>query len=130
MDSVIGSLLVLCILPLACAWTAGYFRKQQLGTIDNKEPRTQALQLTGAGARSVAAQSNSWEALAVFSAAVLAIVVSGAGLDSVANLAIVFTVLRVLYIPLYVGGKDALRSLVFLTGYGICMYMFYIALSN
>lgn len=35
---------------------------------DNKEPRIQALQLTGVGARAMAAQANSWETLAVFSA--------------------------------------------------------------
>lgn len=36
--------------------------------VDNKEPGIQALQLTGAGARAMAAQANSWEGLTVFSA--------------------------------------------------------------
>jgi uncharacterized MAPEG superfamily protein len=130
MDSVIASLLILCILPLACAWTAAYYKNQQLGSVDNKEPRTQAQQLTGAGARAVAAQSNSWEALALFSAAILAIVVSGVALESIATLALVFTALRVIYIPFYVANKDALRSLTFIAGFGICMYMFYIALTH
>jgi uncharacterized MAPEG superfamily protein len=86
MNTVIGSLLILCILPLSCAWIAGYHRQKQLGSIDNKEPRIQALQLTGAGARAMAAQANSWEALAVFSAAILAVFISGVALQSVANL--------------------------------------------
>ena len=51
MNTVIGCLLVLCILPLTCAWIAGYHRQKQLGNVDNKEPRTQSLKLTGAGAR-------------------------------------------------------------------------------
>jgi len=130
MNTVIGSLLVLCILPLLCSWIAGYHRQKQLGSIDNKEPRTQSLKLTGAGARAVAAQSNCWEALAVFGAAVLALVISGVDLQSVSTLAWVFVALRIVYIGLYIGNQDKLRSLIFLVGYGICMYLFYLALSG
>ena len=129
MNTIIGSLLILCILPLSCAWIAGYHRQKQLGSVDNKEPRVQALKLTGAGARAVAAQSNCWEALAVFSAAILAVTISGVEVQSIARLALVFVALRVIYIPLYIGNMDKLRSLVFLAGFGICMYLFYIALA-
>jgi uncharacterized MAPEG superfamily protein len=129
MNTVIGSLLILCILPLLCSWIAGYHRQKQLGSVDNKEPRTQSAKLTGAGARAVAAQGNCWEALAVFSAAVLAVSVSGIELQSIATLALAFVLLRVVYIGLYIGNLDKLRSLAFLVGYGICMYLFYLALS-
>jgi uncharacterized MAPEG superfamily protein len=129
MNTVIGCLLVLCILPLSCAWIAGFHRQKQLGSVDNKEPRTQALKLTGAGARAVAAQANSWEALAVFSAAVLAVSVSGRELASIATLALAFVALRVVYIAVYLANQDKLRSLIFLVGYGICMYIFYLALT-
>jgi uncharacterized MAPEG superfamily protein len=129
MNTVIGSLLILCILPLSCAWIAGYHRQKQLGSIDNKEPRTQALQLTGAGARAMAAQANSWEALAVFSAAILAVFISGVALQSVATLAMAFVALRIVYIPMYIGNQDKLRSLVFIAGFGICIYLFYLALN-
>ncbi len=130
MNTVIASLLVLCLLPLACAWTAGYFRQKQLGSIDNKEPRKQSMQLTGAGARAVAAQANSWEALALFSAAVLAIAVSGVDMESIGSWALAYTLLRIVYIPLYLADRDALRSLTFIAGYGILMYLFYLALSS
>jgi uncharacterized MAPEG superfamily protein len=129
MNTVIGSLLVLCILPLSCAWIAGYHRQKQLGNVDNKEPRVQSLKLTGAGARAVAAQANSWEALAVFSATLLAVFISGIELQSIARLTMVFVALRIAYIPLYISNQDKLRSLVFLAGFGICMYLFYLALS-
>ena len=129
MNTVIGSLLILCILPLSCAWIAGYHRQKQLGSIDNKEPRIQALQLTGAGARAMAAQANSWEALAVFSAAILAVFISGVALQSVATLAMAFVALRIVYIPMYIGNQDKLRSLVFIVGFGICIYLFYLALN-
>jgi len=129
MNTVIGSLLVLCILPLSCSWIAGYHRQKQLGSIDNKEPRTQSQKLTGAGARAVAAQSNCWEALAVFSAALLAVFISGRAVESIATLSLAFVGLRVVYIGMYLANLDKLRSLVFLVGYGICMYLFYLALS-
>lgn len=129
MDTVIASLLILCILPITCAWIAGYHRQKQLGSVDNKEPRAQSAQLSGAGARAVAAQGNSWEALGIFSAAVLAVVISGIDLNEVANLAMIYVILRIAYIPLYIANIDKLRSLVFLGGFGICMYLFYLALT-
>jgi len=130
MNTVIACLLVLTILPVACAWIGGYYRQRQFGRVDNKEPRIQSSQLTGAGARAAGAQANSWEALGVFSAAVLAIAISEVGLERIATLALVYTALRIVYIPLYIGNLDALRSLVFVGGYGICIYFFYLALST
>jgi uncharacterized MAPEG superfamily protein len=129
MNTVIGCLLVLCILPLSCSWISGYFRQKQLGTVDNKEPRTQSLKLTGAGARAVAAQANTWEALAVFSAAVLAVFISGLDMQRIATLAQVFVALRIVYIGMYLADQDKLRSVTFLAGLGICMYLFYLALA-
>ncbi|MCB1689758.1 MAG: MAPEG family protein [Halioglobus sp.] len=129
MNTVIGSLLILCILPIICAWIAAYFRQQQLGSIDNKEPRIQSQQLSGAGARAVAAQGNSWEALAIFSAAALALFIAGVDLQSVSTLAMVFVALRIAYIPAYIANVDILRSLIFIGGFGICLYFFYLALS-
>lgn len=129
MTTVLGSLLILCILPLSCAWIGGYYRQKQLGSVDNREPRLQSQQLTGAGARAVAAQANSWEALAVFSAAVLAVFISGVDMQRIATLAMVFVALRIAYIAVYLANQDKLRSLIFLVGYGICMYLFYLALS-
>ena len=122
-------LLILCILPLSCAWIGGYHRQKQLGSVDNKEPRTQSMKLTGAGARAVAAQANSWEALAVFSAAILAVFISGIDMQRIATLAMVFVALRVAYIAVYLANQDKLRSLVFIAGFGICIYLFYLALN-
>ena len=131
MNTVIASLLIAVMLPIVCSWISGYFRYQQFGKgFDNKLPRLQAAKLTGAGARAVAAQGNSWEALALFSAAVLAVLVSGIPMAEIANLALAFAALRIIYIALYLANKDALRSLVFLGGFGICMYLFYLALST
>ena len=58
------------LIPTLLAFTGGYFKAQQFENVDNNNPRQQSAQLTGAGARAVAAQGNAWEALAVFTAAV------------------------------------------------------------
>lgn len=129
MNTVIGCLLILCILPIVCAWIGGYHKQKQLGKVDNKEPRAQAQQLTGAGARAVAAQANSWEALAVYSAAVLAVFISGIGFGEITTLSMVLVALRIVYIPAYLANQDIVRSLIFLGSFGICMYFFYLALS-
>ena len=129
MNTIIVSLLILSVLPLVCAWTAGYYRQKQFGSVDNKEPRLQSLQLTGAGARAVAAQSNTWEALGVYSAAILAIFISGVDLQSIFPPVVVFVALRIAYIPAYIADMDKLRSLIFLVGFGICMYLFYLSLT-
>lgn len=129
MNTVIASLLIMCILPVVCAWIGGYYRQKQFGKVDNKEPRLQSQQLTGPGARAVGAQANTWEALAVFSAAILAVYMAGVDLDSISTQVMLFVALRVAYIPAYIGNKDIPRSLIFLVGYGICVYLFYLALS-
>ena len=129
MNTIIVSLLILSVLPLVCAWTAGYYRQKQLGRVDNKEPRLQSLQLTGFGARAVAAQSNTWEALGVYSAAILATFISGVDLQSIFTPVVVFVALRIAYIPAYIADMDKLRSLIFLVGFGICMYLFYLSLT-
>ena len=128
MESVVIALLVLTILPISCAWVAAYHKQKQFGNVDNKNPRTQSAQLSDAGSRAVAAQGNSWEALAIFSAAVLALVVAGVDLAQVSTLALVYVALRIVYIPLYLADQDKLRSLVFIAGFGICIYFFILAL--
>lgn len=130
MNTIIASLLILCILPIVCAWVGGYYRQQQLGSVDNKEPRIQSQQLSGAGARAVAAQGNSWEALAVFSAAILALFIGGVDLRSISTPVMILVALRIAYVPVYIADIDKLRSLIFLGSYGICMYFFYLALSS
>ena len=128
MTTVLTSLLILTLLPIVCSWISGYYRAQQLGSIDNKEPRSQSLSLTGAGARAVAAQSNSWEALALFSAALLALLLAGVDLETVATQAMIVAVLRILYVPFYLFDVDKLRSLAFIGSFGICIYFFIVAI--
>ncbi len=129
MQTVIACLLIATFMPMVCAWISGYYRHKQFGFVNNKTPRVQAGQLEGVGHRAVAAQQNSWEALAVFSAALLALHMSGVVLDSVATACVAFVLLRVAYIVCYLTNKDLLRSTFFIGGFGICIYFFYLALT-
>ncbi len=121
-------LMILCLLPIICGWISGYYRHKQLGMVDNKHPREQNTKLVGCGSRAVAAQMNAWEALAVYSAALLAVYITQVPVEQYANLTMIFLVLRILHGVFYIVNQDILRSLVFLAGYGICIYMFVLAL--
>ncbi|NND39773.1 MAG: MAPEG family protein, partial [Pseudomonadales bacterium] len=79
--------------------------------------------LTGAGARIVAAQSNAWEALALYSATLLVVLLSDVPLESVAVPALIFGLSRILHPVMYIANQATLRSIVFVVGFGSCIYM-------
>ncbi|MFT6592409.1 MAG: putative MAPEG superfamily protein [Zhongshania sp.] len=109
------------------AWVCGYFRGKQFGNVDNKHPRAQYAQLEGAGARAYAAQQNAWEALPVFTAAVVIAHLAGVDPAKSAIAAEVFITARILYPIFYIANKDMLRSLVFIVGLGACIALFVMA---
>ena len=120
-------LLIAAVLPIMWSWVSGYYRNKQLGTVDNKNPRAQNAQLTGAGARAVAAQQNAWEALAIFTAAVFVSHSLGANGEQAATASMVFIAARVLHGVFYLMDKDVLRSLSFLVGFGCSLWLFFMA---
>jgi len=90
---------------------------------DNNHPRAQQAELTGWGARAMAAHSNMFEAFPLFAAAVLVVQVSGS-IGTLANvLAGLFIVARVLYTLLYLADRSTLRSLVWGVGFISCLIM-------
>jgi uncharacterized MAPEG superfamily protein len=97
--------------------------------VDNKHPRLQVAQLEGVGHRAVAAQQNCWEALAMFTAALLGVHMSGLVLDSIATLCLVFVAARAVYIVCYLANQDIVRSLSFMVSFGVCLCLFYKALT-
>ena len=121
------SLMITAIIPLLLAWVGGYFRQKQLGVVDNKQPRAQWVLLEGPGARTVAAQQNAWEALAVFTAAVLVAHLAGADAAKAALAAEIFVVARVLHAVFYIADKALLRSLAYVVGFGCCIWLFTMA---
>lgn len=117
-------LLIVLLIPYTLSTLGGYLRVKQFGTLDNKNPRRQAAELEGVGARAWAAQANAWEAVPVFTAAVLVAHVSGADPGRSATAAIAFVVFRVLHAIFYLANLDVLRSLVFLGGLGSAIWLF------
>lgn len=130
MNAAIIVLLLLCIFPFVMAGVAGIYRRKQLGNYDNKNPRGQYAELTGVGARAVAAQQNCWEALAIYSAALLAVFASGVQPTYLAMAAMVVLVCRFLYCIFYLANIDLLRSLLFGVSVLPSFYWFYVAITQ
>jgi uncharacterized MAPEG superfamily protein len=120
-------LLAACLIPYFIAPIGGYFRVKQLGGMDNKNPRAQAAQLTGVGARAQAAQSNAWEALPVFASAVIVAHLAGADPGSSSTAALVFIAARIGHAGAYLADLDKVRSGIFTLGLGCCVWLFVLA---
>jgi uncharacterized MAPEG superfamily protein len=118
-------LALLCFMPYIMAGISGFYRSKQLGTVDNKYPRQQSSQLTGIGARAVAAQQNSWEALAVYSAAILAVTATGVEIEYLPHAAVAVLCFRILHAVFYLANLDKLRSLSFVFAIIPSFYLFY-----
>jgi uncharacterized MAPEG superfamily protein len=109
-------LMIVAFLPYLCAWTGAYYKVRQFGSLDNKTPREQTAKLQGTGARIAAAQDNAWEALPLFTAAVVASQLGHADPGRAAWLSELFVATRILHPIFYAKDQDKLRSLVFLIG--------------
>lgn len=124
MPVILSVLFIMALMPIAVAWIGGYYRKRQFGHFDNQHPRLQQSQLTGIGARAVAAQANCWESLQVFTVVVLIAIGAGFDLARLEVVSLVFLVLRVLYVAFYLANLSTLRSLTYGLGLLCCIYMF------
>lgn len=113
-------LLVAAVLPLASAAVA----KAGFKNFDNHHPREWLSRQQGLRARANAAQQNSWEALAVFTAAVAAAHISDAPQDTVDALAVAFIAVRIVYTGLYIADRPTLRSVTWLVGFALCVALF------
>ncbi len=107
-----------CLIPAIMfpyVWTgvAAPLRKKQLGSLDNKEPRRQAVEATGAAHRAYAAHLNAFEALQAFVPAVLVAHLTGADTVWSARLATAWVVLRFFHGVMYIANVDKVRSLLF-----------------
>lgn len=111
MTILIWCLFIAALLPyLAKAPVAIAMNK--LGGYNNNHPREQQSQLTGFGARALAAHQNAFESLVIFAPAVLLAMATHNTGDNIALLAIVHVCARVVYNIFYLMNIDKLRSLV------------------
>ena len=121
-------LIVACVLPIVCAGIAkfkGYGKRRRDGGFDNHDPRVWMSKLEGYQARANAAQHNSFEALPLFIAGVLAAQQMHGDQSRIDSLALIFIALRIVYIGLYVADKPSLRSLVWAVGLACSIGLFF-----
>jgi uncharacterized MAPEG superfamily protein len=84
----------------------------KLGGYDNNHPRAQQTQLTGFGARALAAHQNAFESLIIFIPAVLLAIATNTITDSITVLAITHVIARIAYNILYLLNIGLIRSIV------------------
>lgn len=113
---------VLCAALLPILWAG--VAKVGGGHYNNAHPRQYLAALTGWPARAHSAQQNSHEALPAFAAAVIIAQLCHGSQATVDALALTFIALRVLYGLCYISDLAALRSLIWLAGYGCVVGLF------
>jgi uncharacterized MAPEG superfamily protein len=121
-------LLITALLPFWLAFWGSSIRRREFGHLDNHHPRQQYAQMTGKGARLWAAQSNAWEALALFTAGIVAMQTSGGG-GRLADIAcVVFVLARIAHGLCYAMDLATLRSSLFVVSFLAVMSLFLTAL--
>ncbi|WP_223514142.1 MAPEG family protein [Pseudomonas sp. GL-B-19] len=90
---------------------------KELGGYNNHLPRQQQAQLTGFGARAVAAHQNCFEAFILFAVGVLMAHTTQTAGWLIDLLAIIFVISRVIYLLCYWGDLAWQRSLVWFVGF-------------
>lgn len=121
MTTALWCLMIAAVLPIVCTGIA----KWGFEGFDNRRPREWLAKQSGWRARANAAQANSWEAFAIFTAGVLTAHLVDAPQPRVDLLALVFIGARVAYILCYVADRASLRSLVWLVGLGASLGLFF-----
>jgi len=91
---------------------------------DNANPREWEKALGGYRSRAIAAMNNTFEALPFFAAAVIGAHLMGAPQDRLDLLAAIWLALRLVYIGLYVSDRASARSLVWMAGFAVTVWIF------
>lgn len=116
-------LAIALLLPYLLAGGSVYYRRKQLGTVNINDPRTQATQLTGAGARIVNAQHNAWEALIIFTVSLFIATQAGVKPETMTIASVVFIAARVCHAFFFIAGVATGRVLSFSTALGACLWL-------
>lgn len=114
--------LVAAVLPIVCAGIAkmGQFNKSRRdGGYDNDNPRAWLARQLDWRARANAAQANSFEALPFFIGAIVIAHQLGAPQARLDVMAILYLVLRMMFIMMYVAGLSTARSIVWTLAFAV-----------
>ena len=88
----------------------------KLNGYNNNHPRAQQAELTGFGARALAAHQNAFESLAVFAPAILLAIATNNTGSMIEQLAITHVIARVLYNIAYLINIGTIRSIIWAVG--------------
>lgn len=116
------------LLPLACSWLAkfqGFGKPRREGGYDHHDPRGWLARQQGWQARANAAQANTFEALPFFFAAVVIAHQLGAPQTRLDILALLFVMLRVIYVAMYVADLPRLRSAIWAAAFLVNVGIFF-----
>lgn len=122
-------IIVAALLPIVCAGLAksrGFGKRRRDGGYDNHDPRSWMAGLQGWQARANAAQANSFEALPLFIAGVLAAQQMQAPQDRIDLLAAAFIGVRLVYVGVYLADLATLRSLIWALGLACSIGLFFL----
>jgi uncharacterized MAPEG superfamily protein len=114
--------LAMAILPIICAGLSkksGFGKRRTEGGYDNADPREWQARQEGFSARANAAQANTFESLPFFFAAVIIAHQLSAYQLRLDVLALVFVVLRVLYVMMYLAGMATMRSGIWTAAFAV-----------
>jgi uncharacterized MAPEG superfamily protein len=104
------------ILQLAQIILAARFMNRDVGVEYNASPRDEPVELSPLTGRLRRAVDNHFEALALFTVAVVVVTLSGSASTLTAICAWVYLAARVLYVPAYAFGWSPWRSAIFAVG--------------
>jgi uncharacterized MAPEG superfamily protein len=111
MTTLIICLLIALLLPILAKAPVA-FAMSKLGGYNNNRPREQQQELTGFGARALAAHQNAFESLILFTPAIILAIATNNTQMSVCVFAIIHVVSRILYNLFYLVDWHLLRSIV------------------
>jgi uncharacterized MAPEG superfamily protein len=111
MTVLIICLFIALILPILAKAPVA-FAMAKLGGYNNNHPREQQQKLTGLGARALAAHQNAFEALILFTPAIILAIATNNTQTSVCVLAILHIMSRLLYNIFYLVDWHLMRSIV------------------
>ena len=118
---------LLPVVTVGAAKASMGMKSPRKGGYDNHNPRQWEAGLTGWQQRANAAQANGFEALPLFIAAVLMAQQAQADQGVIDQWALAFIGIRLAYIASYLMDKAALRSLIWMAGVAVCIYIMSLA---
>ena len=115
MTTLIICLFIAALLPIVAKVPVA-IAMHKLGRYNNNHPRAQQAELTGFGARALAAHQNAFESLIIFAPAVLLAIATKNTGAVIEQLAITHVIARVFYNIAYLINISTIRSIIWAVG--------------